>query len=342
MEIQLLDCTLRDGAHVNSGKFGYQHITNVISNLSNSYLDVVEIGFLKHCAYSPDISYFPHIENAYDILAQIPNRQNIEYSLMARADEFDINELSECTGKINYIRLAFYYDFLEGAIKAAKEVIARGYRCFLNLINTPGCTHQELNDLIIRVNKIKPYALTIVDTFGVLIKQELETILDEYAAKLDPTIRIGFHCHENLSLSFSLAQFFVELMYGSRNIIVDGSLLGMGRIPGNLCIEMIADYLNNNYGKKYDLAKILSSIEDDIAPIKMAIPWGYSPAYFLSARQMVHRSYSEYLLQQKFRLDQIESILMYVKPEYSVKFNKSHIDSIIAENFCNLSVDVQS
>jgi 4-hydroxy 2-oxovalerate aldolase len=340
MDIQLLDCTLRDGAHVNSGNFGHQHIKNIINNLTESALDIVEIGFLKRCEYSPDFSYFPRIENAYDVLSRTSKRQGVEYALMARADEYDITALSECTGTINYVRTAFYYDFLEGAMKFAREVLARGYRPALNLINTPGCTRQELNELIERVNKIKPYALTIVDTFGVLCREELEPILDEYDAKLDPDIRIGFHAHENLSLSFSLAQFFLERFKNTRNIVLDGSLMGMGRIPGNLCIELPADYLNNNYGKKYDLVKILSSIENDIAPVKKVTPWGYSPAYFLSARHRVHRSYSEYLLKRDFRLDDIEVLLGLVTPEHAVRFNKDYMDSVIDEYCTNAKVEL--
>jgi 4-hydroxy 2-oxovalerate aldolase len=332
---------LRDGAHVNSGNFGNQHIKNIINNLTDSSLEIVEIGFLKHCEYSSDFSFFPRIEKAYGVLAQVANSQDVEYSLMARADEYDISKLSECSGKINYIRVAFYYDFMDGAIKYAKEVLARGYRCVLNLINTPGCTRKELNELIRRINEIKPYALTIVDTFGVLCKKELETILDEYDSKLDPNIRIGLHAHENLSSSFSLAQLFIERFQNVRNIIVDGSLMGMGRIPGNLCIEMLADYLNNNYGKKYDLVKILRSIEDDVAPIKQVLPWGYSPAYFLSAIHRVHRSYSEYLLNKNFRLDQIEALLDCIKPEYAVRFNKSYMDSIIDEHFSRTNMGIE-
>jgi 4-hydroxy 2-oxovalerate aldolase len=331
MRIQLLDCTLRDGVHVNGGNFGRQHITNIIDNLISASLDIVEIGFLKQCEYSADISNFPRIEYAYDLLPQTQNQQSVEFALMARAEEFDMKELSECTGKINYIRTAFYYDFLDVAVKVAKEVLARGYHSVLNLINTPGCTIKELSELIRRINEVKPYAVTIVDTFGVLYKQELETLLDVYDSQLDPTIRIGFHAHENLSLSFSLAQLFLERLSSKRNVIIDSSLMGMGRIPGNLCTELIANYLNNSYNKDYDLMHILKSIEDDISPIKNSTPWGYSPAYFLSARHRLHRSYSEYLLKRGFRLDQIEYLLGRVKPEYVSKFNKNYIDLVIEE-----------
>lgn len=329
MTIRLLDCTLRDGAHVNSGNFGYQHIKNITEELTNASLDIVELGFLRNVEYNPDISSYSYIEQAYDTMPDSMNCNGVEYALMARADEYDIGKLSECTGKIKYIRIAFYYDFLSDAFKFAREVQNRGYYITLNLINTPGCNVQELNEVIKRANEIEPYALTIVDTFGVLYMNELKEILSEYDTKLNPAIKIGLHVHENLSLSFSLAQGFIECVEKERDIIVDGSLMGIGRIPGNLCTEMIADYLNIHYGKNYKLVHILRSIDNDIAPIKESIPWGYSPAYFLSAKYRVHRSYSEYLLDKGYKLEMIEILLGCIKPEYSGKFNKNYLESII-------------
>ena len=329
MTIRLLDCTLRDGAHVNGGNFGYQHIKNITEELSKASLDIIELGFLRNVEYNPDISSYPYIEQAYDALSDSMVCNGVEFALMARADEYDISKLSECTGKIKYIRVAFYYDFLNDAIKFAKAVQGRGYSITLNLINTPGCTVQELNEVIKRANEIEPYALTIVDTFGVLFMNELKEILNEYDTKLNPAIKIGLHVHENLSLSFSLAQGFIDCVGKGRDIIVDGSLMGIGRIPGNLCTEVIADYLNVHYGKSYKLTHILRSIDNDIAPIKESISWGYSPAYFLSAKYGVHRSYSEYLLDKGYKLEMIEALLRCIKPEYSGKFNKNYLESII-------------
>jgi len=39
-------------------------------------------------------------------------------------------------------------------------------------------------------------------------------------------------------------------MFGVRNVIIDSSLLGMGRVPGNLCTELLTGWLNVEYGKK--------------------------------------------------------------------------------------------
>lgn len=326
--IRLLDCTLRDGAHVNSGNFGYQKIKDIAMALTAASVDVVELGFLKNVSYNKDISFYPKIEDAYQMVPAAENESSVEYSLMARADDYDIRNLSECNGTIKYIRVAFYYDYLEGAIKFAKELRARGYEFTLNLINTPGCSAKELEKVVEYANDIKPYALTIVDTFGVLCTKELDALLSGYE-HLDPGVTLGLHVHENLALSFSLAQHFIDRVGNNREIMIDGSLMGMGRIPGNLCIELIADYLNNTHGKQYDIAPIMRSIDEHIVQIKDAIPWGYSPAYFLSAKHRVHRSYSEYLLKKNISLDKMDVLLGQIDSKQALKFDKSYMEALI-------------
>ena len=50
--------------------------------------------------------------------------------------------------------------------------------------------------------------------------------------------------------------------------------------------------------KVYDIDFLLDAIQEYIAPIKGKTEWGYTPAYFLSARFNVHRNYAEYYLQK--------------------------------------------
>ena len=44
--IRLLDCTLRDGGHINQGEFGELAIRNIIERLVESEIDIIEVGFL--------------------------------------------------------------------------------------------------------------------------------------------------------------------------------------------------------------------------------------------------------------------------------------------------------
>ena len=330
--IELFDCTLRDGCHVNSGNFGYENIVKIASGLTNTDLDFVEIGFLRNVEYNKDFPYYPQIEQAYDILSKITVRNNVDYALMARADEYNLNNLTEYNGKIKLIRVAFYYDYLEKAVKFAKEVKEKGYDITLNVINTPGNSINDLMKMVDYANDILPNIVTIVDTFGVLDTNELSNLLKEYNSNLDRKIKIGLHVHENLALAFSLAKCFIDFIGNSRNIVVDGSLFGMGRIPGNLPIELIADYMNTSFGKQYKLENILELIDTVIKPIKNKIPWGYSPAYFLSAKYRVHRSYSEHMLKCGISLNEINTLLSKIDSSHAEKFNKDYIDSLIEDN----------
>lgn len=42
--IQLLDCTLRDGAYINGADFGKETITGIIKRLQNAKVEIIECG----------------------------------------------------------------------------------------------------------------------------------------------------------------------------------------------------------------------------------------------------------------------------------------------------------
>lgn len=337
--VSFLDCTLRDGAHVVSAKFKHDCIVDVVSKLTNANTEIIEFGFLKQLEqYDPDTINYTRIEDAYTILDEVESKSGFKrkddqiYALMARADEYDIARLTPCNGRIKLIRVAFYYDCLDEGIAFAKRAAELGYICSLNLINTPGATIEELRTFIDYANEIEPYAVSIVDTFGVLTIDEMNEILKLYDSTLELNIRIGLHVHENLALSFALAQSFLENVQEDRAVIVDGSLMGIGRAPGNLCTELITNYLNSRYGKNYELNTLMSAISNDIMLFKSYLKWGYSPEYFLSAVHRVHRSYAEYLDKCGIPLDEMDRILNLIDPVSSKKYNKDYINKIIKEN----------
>ena len=99
-----------------------------------------------------------------------------------------------------------------------------------------------------------------------LRKRDLTRIYGIVESHLDKDITIGLHLHENLGLAYSLAQHFLEIRRPTRKVNIDGSLLGMGRDPGNLCIEQIMDHLNAEYGANYHTEPALDAIDDFIAP----------------------------------------------------------------------------
>ena len=106
----------------------------------------------------------------------------------------------------------------------------------------------------------------------------------------------------------------------------------MGRIPGNLPIELIADYMNDTLGCHYDMDEMMDAIQDHIAPIKGDPAWGYTPAYFLSARYNLHRNYAEHFLSKgDLTVRDINHILAGLDRSKATAFDKAYADGLYAD-----------
>lgn len=295
--LHLLDCTLRDGGYVNEWKWGFQIAQNIISLLVKAGVDVVEVGFLRNVAYyDPDCTVCNTIEDLNNL---IPNdKGHTMFSAMAMCSNYDVNKLSPYNGSgIEMIRITAHdYDLLKG-LDFAQQIKEKGYKISINPINIMGYSDEEILFILKKINEIQPYQFSIVDTFGSMKRRDLDRIVSLVDNNLDKNIRVALHLHENMALSTCLVQNFID-KHLNRPIAVDASLMGMGRIPGNLPIELVSDYLNDYMDCNYDIDFMMDAIQDYIAPIKGNTKWGYMPVYFLSAKFNLHRNYAEFYLKK--------------------------------------------
>lgn len=297
-DLNLLDCTLRDGGYINNWNWGFKTAKDIINALVKAKIDVVEVGFLRNIdEYNSNITVCNYIEDLNKLLPE--NKGNTIFSAMAMRSNYDISKLSPYSGKgIEMIRITAHdYDIKEG-LDFAKKVKNKGYKLSINPINIMGYSDEEILWILKEVNNILPYQFSIVDTFGSMKRRDLDRIVNLVDNNLDKNIRVALHLHENMAMSFCLAQNFVDY-HLNRPVSIDGSLMGMGRIPGNLPIELVADYLNDYTEKIYDIDYLMEAIQDYIEPLKGHSEWGYTPAYFLSARFNLHRNYAEYYLKKE-------------------------------------------
>ena len=171
MGIKLLDCTLRDGGYINDWKFGYRTAKSIIQKLVDSNADYVEVGFLRNCSYDKNATLFNNIAELKKILPR--EQKNTKFTVMALHNKYDITKLEPNDGTVEAVRVTFHdYDIDEG-LEFVKKVMEKGYKCFCNPINIMGYSDQEILNLIQKINQIKPYAFSIVDTFGSMIKSDL-------------------------------------------------------------------------------------------------------------------------------------------------------------------------
>lgn len=292
--IKILDCTLRDGGYVNDFNFGADVIQKIINNLSESNVDLIELGFLKSQKFNVNKTIYHNIRAIYESF-HIPSNSS-KFCLMVRPDWYDIGNLEEQYGPIEILRIAFHARDITKAIDYATRAMSMGYKVVLNPVNVCAYTQTELEIILNRCLNFKPFGLTIVDTFGALTLNKFRQLLDVFNRDLPESIYLGIHLHDNLNLAMGLASIFIDEIKDDRPVVIDSTLMGMGRPPGNLCTELITNYYNSLNTHKYNIDTINFCINDCIMPIRNSKSWGYHPAYAKTAFDLTHRDYAENLL----------------------------------------------
>jgi 4-hydroxy 2-oxovalerate aldolase len=186
----------------------------------------------------------------------------------------------------------------------------------------------EILALLDRINEMKPYAFYLVDTLGKLYVKQLMKLFYLVDDNLDDEIVIGYHSHNNLQLSFSNAQELIKHS-GKRDLIIDASILGMGRGAGNLCTEIITQYINENIQYLYRTELLIELGDEYISPISYVHPWGYNAGYFLAATNNCHPNYVGFLMnKQTLNVQQIYQIVKKIPAEERSLYNEKLIDSL--------------
>ncbi|WP_340251856.1 hypothetical protein [Roseobacter sp. HKCC-CH-9208] len=295
-KISVLDCTLRDGGHVNNFLFGSDEIKEICCRLSDGLIDIIEVGFLKGNSYSIGTTLFPDIQTVEDILKDLEVKSKI--ALMVRPDWYDASVISY-SSSVDILRFAFRKQDIDETIRQATKVKSLGYSVYLNPVNILQYSDDEFSEILKRIKVIEPDGINIVDTFGGLNLEHLRRKFDVLNQNLNKSCAVGVHLHENLSLALSLALEFISFDSAFDNLLVDSSLWGMGRSPGNLPTELLAGYLNTHGVSDYKINELNRALQWPMRAYKEKYSWGYDPGYVTSALLKVHRSYPEYFIVER-------------------------------------------
>ena len=330
--VQLLDCTLRDGAYITGGNFGTPCIQGIIKKCEKANIDVIECGWLKNDSHKDGSSYY-HVPD--DMLrycsAKDPKKT---YVVMIDWDRYDLSQLPVCDHKsIDAIRVVFPHGKHREGIAVAAEIKQKGYKVFLQAANTLAYNENDLVDLASAVNALAPVALSVVDTFGAMYPEDLDRIVNILDCELDCKIALGFHSHNNLQLSFSLCIHFAATLYGKRNIMIDSSLCGMGRGAGNAPTELVANFLNQKYHKNYDMNEIFDAIDMYMPPFQEKYEWGYSTPYCVAGMYQCHVNNIAYLLKNhRTNSRDMHNVIESLSPDDRRKYDYDLLEKKYLEN----------
>lgn len=325
-----MDCTLRDGGYINNWNFGSSVIHGMIEKFDEASIDFVELGFLTGQQHTGEQSLFSNYDEIKAVLPK--HKKESKYVVMVNCGEFDITKFVPCNDESIFgIRIAFHKHQIEEALKLGRQVQKLGYKLFFQPMCTDFYTDIEIMNLILATNKINPYALYIVDSFGTMsgeVVEHLSFLIDEH---LDKDIMLGFHAHNNLQLAYSNAIKLINLEL-ERDIIIDATVSGIGRGAGNLNMELIIQELNMRERLKYDLITIVGIYDNYISKLQIEYRWGYSVPFFLTANLKCHPNYAKFLIHKGLTsANSLTEILEKIEDPHKMVFSKNYIETLYNE-----------
>lgn len=287
MGVRITDCTIRDGGYLLNKNSDPEFVKGVMRGLADAGIDFVETGFLQTNVTDDTLVY----ANSIDARRYLPkDKGRTQFLGFCDNSRYSPDNLDPYDGQsFKWLRISFAKHEIDASVDFCYRAQEMGYTVQFNPMDAISYTDDERVELIREANKVKPGSISIVDTFGAMYLEDLRHIFAQMDELMDPAIAIGLHSHDNLGLSTALAETMIILAKeNGRDVIVDGSLFGMGRGAGNASTELLACYLNKYYEADYNIPILLDTIQKYIAPLRDHVHWGYDLPMFVCGTEHAH------------------------------------------------------
>ena len=329
--VKVLDATLRDGGCVIDFNFGQNYMEQILAGLEASGVDFIELGYLdeKKGSEQGRTQYINEQVIKQHFLHK--KKPGVTYLAMFDYGKFNPDNLLPNDGNgIDGIRIAFHKKDRFNVIPVAKKVLEKGYKVFIQPMVVMRYSDEELLDLIHTVNTEVPdaSAFYVVDSFGEMRQNDLNRLVYLVDHNLKPGMPMGLHSHNNLQLSYANAVSMLNF-YSDRDLMIDGSVLGMGKGAGNLSTELFLEHLNLYYNKNYKILPLLEIIDRVLNTIRAESYWGYSIEYYLSSANHCTPSYAGHFYKKHMlHVEQVSELLGMIAEEKKISFDQNYADQL--------------
>ena len=333
--VRIIDCTLRDGGHLNKWNFSKEFASRVYSAVAECGVHFCEVGYVTKKGVFPKDTGIWRFSSEEDIRSIVPPGFHTKIAVMGDVGKVDPeNFRDEEDSIIDMVRLAFYPGQIGEALGLGEQVLDKGYEVTFNLMAITSYSPEEIKEIISLLYDSRVENIIVADSFGSLLPNQLASLVELLKKGTGKTI--GYHAHNNLELGFANAIKAVES--GAR--IIDGSIYGMGRGAGNLPLEVILSYIYHHEKGYINMIPLLELIEDEFIELKKTLNWGYDLHYLLSGMLKCHPNYASVLLNEyKMNMRDVWSTLIRVSAKKPIKFDKRILEEALSEREQGLAGD---
>ncbi|HQV58055.1 MAG TPA: 4-hydroxy-2-oxovalerate aldolase [Ilumatobacteraceae bacterium] len=285
LDVRVTDTSLRDGSHAKHHQFTTDDVRAVVAALDDAGMPVIEVTHGDGLGGSSFNYGFSAVDERQLIktAAETAKRAKIAALMLPGLGVKDDIVAAHDLG-VSVIRIATHCteaDISEQHFKMARD---RG----LETVGFLMMAHTVAPEVLAAQARIMADAgcqcVYVVDSAGAMILDDVAVRVEAVCAELGADAQVGFHGHENLSLS--LANTIVAIRAGA--VQVDGSTRRLGAGSGNTSCEALAavtERLGIRTG--LDVLKMIDAAEDVVRPImddeckldRLALVMGYAGVY---------------------------------------------------------------
>jgi 4-hydroxy 2-oxovalerate aldolase len=274
-QVKVVDCTLRDGGICNHWQFSEELASRLAEALERSGVDVMEVGY----QISPDRVNAqqdgPWRTCPEPLIARVFQDRDMKLACMVDHGRFDATSLRPAEDSvIDILRVATYGPDIQGAIETCEAAIDLGYEVYCHVMAVTTCTPQQVDGFLECLRGSRVTSVAVVDSYGAMYPHQIRYLMRKYKNWLRADQEVGVHLHNNQQTAFANA--IAAIDEGAD--FVDGTVFGMGRGAGNVPLELLLMYLDD---ERHDVRPILELI-DEFMPMRDDLKWGYQVPYGIS------------------------------------------------------------
>lgn len=285
LDVRVTDTSLRDGSHAKRHQFTEQDVTSIVSALDAAGVPVIEVTHgdgLGGSSFNYGFSLVNERKLMKAAVATVKRAKIAALMLPGVGTKEDISAAAELG--VSVIRIATHCT--EADVSEQHFGLARDIG--LETVGFLMMAHSQPPEVLAKQARIMVDAgcqcVYVVDSAGAMVMEDASERVAALVAEIGTDAQVGFHGHENLSLS--VANTVLAIRAGA--VQVDGSTRRFGAGAGNTSVEALAAVLERlGVRTGIDVLGIIDAAEDVVRPVmdgecvldRLAIIMGYAGVY---------------------------------------------------------------
>lgn len=275
----LLDCTLRDGGYYTLWDFPRSLVETYLTSMSKLPVATVELGYCNVAkpGYAGQYYYLTPETTAWAKGLLSPHQR---LAIMLDEKSVEPSQVAELLEPhrpyVDLVRIAVAPGRLRHSVELCQELHKLDLPVGLNIMYLSKYWDNVASLDSIDAAISSSETLALVDSYGSCTPQQVARAVSDLVT-LYPSARIGFHGHDNLGLAVANSLAAID---GGASVI-DGTVTGMGRGPGNTRTETFI--VQQAHGRNEDvdysaLAGAIGAFDELLAEHR----WGTNLVYMIS------------------------------------------------------------